>query len=517
MDHQSDHSGGVTGHERIQTIAKKILGRIDLFSHLVLGIPLYSYQVKPIVAVIDSIINHRGLEFLIIFPRQSGKNEAVAQLLVYLLNIFQRTGGNVVYGAIGDAVGRGITRLEQRLENRWNAGHWQRAAKPTRRILGRAQVTFLSTHPQASARGDTASILLVVDELQDQDPAHIEAVFTPMRAAHNATAVYLGTVRFTHDALWKKKHQLEADEDADGRRRVFTVMPDAVTNENPDYAAFLEAQVRRYGRNHPIVASEYYLEPIDASGGLFDARRINLLTGNQPRQHQPKPNATYIATIDIGGQDEQTAEPGQLDNPRRDYTVITITELTHDRRPIYMAADVMIDHGTRHFTAIDGRLTLAEQILAYLQSWSVAAVIVDASGLGQGLADWLRTHYHNVHPFYFSAASKAQLGSSFIALVEQARARYFKSVTEFDDAWWFHAQATACSYFVRPNGRFERDLKWSVPDSHTTSTPAGQVPTHDDRLISFALIAQAEQLRIDGLLHVGSAHSAVTYKDPLDM
>lgn len=505
-------------NERITETAKKVLGRVDLFSSLVVGLPLYRYQIEPLQAIIKSVIEQRGLEFLLIFPRQSGKNEAIAQLLVYLLNIYQRTGGNIVFAAIADGIGRGIDRLEQRLENRWNAGRWKRAAKPTRRILGRAAVVFVSSHPQAASRGETANHLLIVDELQDQDPAHIEAVFTPMRAANNATAVYLGTTRFTSDALGRKRKELEADQQRDGIRRVWIVTPEQVAAENPNYNAFLQAQVARYGRNHPVIASEYYLEPIDASGGLFDARRRTLLSGRHEQQTKPYKFSTYIATIDIGGADEQTAAAGQLDNPNRDYTVITITEVSPDRLPTYRAVSVMVDQGTKHFSQPhDGRLNLAEQILAYLQLWHVAAVIIDSSGIGQGLADWLASHYNNVHPFHFTAASKAQLGSSFVALTEQGRAQYWKSEHEYSDSWWFMQQAEACSYFVPPDGRFERNLKWSVPDSHTTSTPAGNVPTHDDRLISFALIAEAERLRLAGELHLGSAHSITTYKDPLDM
>lgn len=499
-----------------QRTAKRILNRIDLFSRLVLRLPLRRYQAVPLTAIVESVLHHHGHEFLLIFPRQSGKNEAVAHLLVYLLNIFQRVGGNIIYAAIGDGIGRGIQRLDKRLQNQWNAGHWKRAGKPLRRILGNAQVVFLSSHPQAAARGETAHHLLVIDELQDQDAAHIEAVFTPMRAANNATAVYLGTVRFTHDALWRKKKELENLQQQDSIQRVFLVTPEQVAAENPAYAAFLAAQVERYGRNHPVVASEYFLEPIDASGGLFDARRRFLMDGRHDRQTHPKAHTTYIATIDIGGQDEQTAAAGQLDNPRRDYTVCTIIECSADRLTRYFAVDVLIDHGTRHFTATDGRLTLAESLLAYLNHWNVAALVIDSSGLGQGLSDWLRNQRPNVHPFYFTGSSKAQLGSSFVALVEQQRAYYWKSAAEFDDAWWFHTQAAACAYYVRPDGRFERDLKWSVPDSHTTSTPAGNVPTHDDRLISFALVAEAERLRLNGELHLGTAKSRITYKDPIE-
>ncbi len=504
-------------HEIVNDTAKKILSRISLFSSLVLRMPLYRYQSEPLTAVLHSILHRQGIEFLIVFPRQSGKNEAVAHLLVYLLNIFQRVGGQIVYGAIADGIGRGVSRLEQRLDNPWNARQWKRAAKPTRRILGHAAVVFLSSHIQAASRGETAHHLLIIDELQDQDPAHIEAVFTPMRAANNATALYLGTVRFTHDALWRKKKELEAAETLDGIRRVFMTPPEVVAAENPLYAAFLAGQIARYGRNHPIVASEYFLEPIDAAGGLFDARRRFLMDGRHEQQDRPRPHALYIATIDIGGQDEQTAAPGQLDNPRRDYTIITIFTVSNDRLPTYYAVSTFVDHGSRHFTASDGRLTLAESVLAYLNFWNVSAVVIDASGLGQGLSDWLTHQRPNVHKFFFTGPSKAQLGSSFISLVEQGRVRYWKSTAEFDDAWWFHAQAAACSYYIRPDGRFERDLHWSVPDSHTTSTPAGNVPTHDDRLISFALVAEIERLRLAGDLHLGIATSTITYTDPLDL
>ena len=102
-------------------------------------------------------------------------------------------------------------------------------ARPSRRILGSAAVVFISSHPQTAARGETADHLLVIDELQDQQLAHIEAVFTPMRAANNATAVYLGTVRTRHDALWLKKEELERQTAQDGVQRVFIAGPDLVT------------------------------------------------------------------------------------------------------------------------------------------------------------------------------------------------------------------------------------------------------------------------------------------------
>ncbi|NIV33211.1 MAG: hypothetical protein GWN58_28325, partial [Anaerolineae bacterium] len=97
--------------------ARRFQTDISRFSRLVLRAPLRGYQVTPLRAILTSIFGRQGLEFLLIFPRQSGKNEAVAQLLVYLLNIYQRIGGNIIYGAQSIGQDLGIDRLEDRLDN----------------------------------------------------------------------------------------------------------------------------------------------------------------------------------------------------------------------------------------------------------------------------------------------------------------------------------------------------------------------------------------------------------------
>src|SRR5690606_5221791 len=151
--------------------AVHVLSDIERFSRLIVGVPLYPYQVEPLRSVIDSVLHRRGREFLLVFPRQSGKNEAVAHLMVYLLAVFQRHGGQIVYGAVGDGLGRGMRRLEERLETPWTTGRWRRSGRPSRYALGRASVVFISSHPGAASRGETADHLLIIDEAQDQDAA----------------------------------------------------------------------------------------------------------------------------------------------------------------------------------------------------------------------------------------------------------------------------------------------------------------------------------------------------------
>lgn len=498
------------------------LANIEHFSRHILKLPLYNYQLDPIRAVIQSVLHQQGLEILLIFPRQSGKNEAIAQLLVYLLNLFQRVGGQIVYGAIGDGLGRGKRRLDEHLKNPLNARSWRRLSKPIGRRLGKAAVYFLSTFPGAFSRGETASLLLVIDELQDQDPSHIESVFTPMRASTNATALYLGTVRLSTDALGQKRKELERLQAQDGLQRVFIVSAETVTGENSAYSAFLRAQVARYGRNHPIVASEYFLEALDGTSGLFPPTRRTLMRGTHSRQTRPQPGQLIIATIDIGGQDEATTDPiASLNNPSRDYTLATAFNIPTTRpQPTYEAVDVFVDQGGRHFESVPGRESVANRLLAWLRHWNVSHVIIDGTGVGEGLASFLAAALgqSRVTIFKFSGPAKAALGSSFLSIIETGRYKYWSDDADLplSDGWWYWQQAAACEYDLPPGGQFDKALQWGVSPNHKTNTPTGNVLTHDDRLISSALIALADNLILTNKITTGSGKSAtVKPYDPL--
>lgn len=518
-----------------------ILADVERFSRLVLGRPLYNYQLDPVRAVIRSVLLGQGHEFLLVFPRQSGKNEAVAHLSVYLMNLFQRRGGNMVFGAMGDSLGRGLRRLEERLDNPWNRGYWHKKSRPICRSLGQAGAIFISTHQTTAARGETADWLLVIDELQDQSAAHLEAVFEPMRAANNATALFIGTVKSAYDALWHKKAELEAEQDKDGRQRVFLVSSDAVVADNPAYGRFLAGKIRRLGRRHPIVASEYFNEPLSGSGGLFDRRRRALMRGRHGRGHDglqsvgksesgegqdvgahPRERAHYsppifVATLDVGGVDEAaTGSLARLANPGRDYTVAHVFAVVppddNRRFPSFLAVDVFVNQGSRHFEPAGRTTGLAQQLLTWFQAWDVVHLVADNSGVGAGLVDWLKAHLgsERVTGYTFNRTNKASLGVNFLSLIETGRFKYWAGEDEpLSDGWWFFAQAQACTYSLPPEGIMERDLRWEVADGARVDTPAGRLPVHDDRLISAALVAIYDELWQKGQLQLGRAVSAV--------
>jgi hypothetical protein len=504
---------------------RRILLSIKLFSALIIQKPLRSYQITPADALIDSVLRQRGLEFLWVFPRQSGKDEAVGQLVAFLLTLFHRVEAGIVHVyPTGQQTTTGVSRLENRLDNLWTEGRWWHKSKPIRRGLGLAQCAFFSGHPQARAEGATANLLLIINEAQDCDEATIERRFTPMRASTNATALYVGTVRTTSDYLWRVKTRLENLQNQDGIQRVFLVGPDDVGQENPHYKEFVQNQVKLKGRQHPSVKTELFNEPVDTAAGLFPERRRALMQGRHKRIRIPQEGEIYVALIDIGGQDEAATEGAFADlvNPKRDYTTITIARVIKDSAYIgtrYEVVEVDCFQGDRHFQDAPGQPSLFNRLMAMLRVWEPVVVMCDFTGIGQGITDAIISGYKRgqVFGFQFTSLTKARLGNDFLAVVETGRFQYFHEPrTIGTDEWLFFLQCEYCSYELKEGVPIERGLRWSVPDTAKYQAPDGQMLLiHDDRLLSAALVAEVDRLYREGELFLSSGESAVISLDEL--
>ena len=154
-----------------------------------------------------------------------------------------------------------------------------------------------------------------------------------------------------------------------------------------------------------------------------------------------------------------------------------------------------------------------------LDHWQVAHLVSDESGVGLGMTGWLSHALgaNRVTGFNFAGTgTKAALGSAFLSLVETGRFKHWPIDAHLGDAFWFWKQVEACTYEIPPDGRFDQHLKWGVSPTHKTDTPTGREPTHDDRLISAALIAHLDQMLRTGDLVLGTAQSAVIHAtDPI--
>jgi hypothetical protein len=467
---------------------KHWLSNISNFSRLVLQRPLRPYQLEPAAAILDSILHGKGLTFVVMMSRQAGKNELSGQLEAYLLNLFQRRGGQIVKASptMKPQTINSIMRLQDRLNNPWNKNRW-RTREGYMVELGHARCLFFSAGPQANVVGATADLLLEGDEGQDITEEKWSRDFTPMAASTAATRVLYGTAWTSDTLLASTIRALAKQQDRDGIKRVFSYDADRVGQVLPAYARYVASEIGRLGRDHPLVRTQYFLEEIDAQAGLFPPARRALMRGHHPRRHEPEPGKRYALLIDVAGEDETEGDAlarSMLQNTRRDATAITVVEIDwqYGQLPYYNTVDRHLWLGTRH-------TRLYEQIVALAAHWHAMYVIVDATGVGAGLASFLEKRLRDrVIPIQFSPRVKSDLGWNFLAVVETGRYHDYAD-DQKQDTRQFWYEAGACQYEVRPGpGRF---MKWGV-----TETPAydGVIARgHDDLLISAALTSIIDQ------------------------
>jgi len=472
-------------------VTTRTLSDIYWFSRLVVRRPLRHYQLAPARAIVDSVLHHKGLEFAVMFPRQSGKNESQAQVEAYLLNLFQRVPGAQIVKAQPTMRPQGLNamaRLERSLRNDWNRGQWSKA-NGYQVKLGEAMIAFFSANPDANTVGATASLLLECDEAQDVLEAEWEKKFMPMAASTNATVVYWGTAWTRRTLLAKAIRHLRELEALDGVQRVFIVTPDQVAEENPAYGDFITRQVAKLGRQHPLVRTQYFNEEIDAEGGMFPPARRALMLGSHARQEQPQPGLIYCLLLDVAGEDEgatgERTDTLALENPKRDATVLTIVEVD-----LSTLSDPVLAAPT--YRVVDRRLWIGEPharlygvIRALAKAWRARYLVADATGVGAGLVGFLAKALpaDTVIPFTFNSSSKSKLGWDFLGLVDSGR---FKAPA---DAATFWKELEFCQFEVMPGpGKL---LRWGVPDG--TRDPATAELVHDDTVLSAALCAVLDE------------------------
>jgi hypothetical protein len=484
---------------------------IGHFSRVVLpDYALREYQIEPARAIVESIALGLGRQFAVVFSRQAGKDEMLAQLLVYLLCRYQHFQRNAILAAptfrpqAALSRDRLLARLDNPATGKFAGLHDGYVVR-----VGAASARFLSAAPTPNARGQTADLLLVANEAQDIQPDVWDAVFDPMAASTNATTLFLGTVWSRDTLLARQMRFLEAQQRDDGVQRLWRVPWERVAEDVPAYGERVRARIAQFGINHPFIRTEYCLLELDGDESLFPPHRLAQMQGFHPRRHRAEPGKRYALLIDVAGEEEVSVDPHAFrGDAKRDSTALTVVEIdgagrregaeardnqvtsrlpasAPPRHPIYRVVDRMAWTGVRHATLHDQLVDLARNV------WRASVVVVDATGVGAGLASFLAATLDGrrggkspipVVPFIFTATSKSKLGWDFLALIDSGRFKEYAddSVIATPDGrltaqFWDQLRATT---FETPPGPGKL-LRWSVPASRG----------HDDLVISAALTA----------------------------
>lgn len=463
---------------------------IRVFCECAGGLKLRSYQQDVAQAILTSVLEGRGLAFTVLFPRQSGKNELQAQLEAFLLACLSNQTAEIVKisPTYQPQTINAMRRLERVLENNVVLRQigWKKEDGYTYRV-GKARILFLSGSAEANIVGATASTLLEVDEAQDIAIAKFDKEIAPMAASTNATRVFWGTAWTSRTLLARELRAAQEREREDGQRRTWVLAAPQVGQEVPAYRAFVDEQVKKLGRSNPMVKTQFFSEEIDGQEGMFPPQRRQLMLARHAAEEGPEAAAIYCGLLDVAGEDEgiNALGEGTAANPGRDSTALTIVKVDRSTlsdpliaRPTYHVVRRQLWLGVKH-SALYGQLRRLAQL------WNWRWLVVDATGVGAGLASFLDTALPGkVLPFVFNGSSKSRLGWDFLGIVDGGRWQEHVASASPEQALFFE-QLGYCQYEIQPGP--EHRMKWGVPDG--TRDYANGEAVHDDLILSAALSA----------------------------
>ena len=457
------------------------------------GLQLRAYQAAAFEAICQSVIEGLGLTIVVEMARQGGKNEVQAQLQAYLLARYSRLGGEmvIVSPTFKPQTKNAMRRLRRVLDENWlTKGSWQMEGGYVFR-LGGCQAAFFSGQRESNVVGATASLLLVVDEAQDISEAKFFKDFLPMTASTNATVALFGTAWTMDTLLAKEKQRARELEGLDGVRRVFVADAKLISEEVPAYGRHVQGVIARLGRGHPIVKTQYFLEGIDAEGGMFPASRRALVRGRHEGREAPDEGVIYAMTIDVAGEDE-SAEGDMLREikPRKDSTALTIAEvdLATLENPMLMAPSYRVVK--RHYWTGAKHAALYGQIAAICAMWSPAYILVDATGIGEALYSFLREFMKLscVIGIKFSSRSKSDMGYRLLAAIDSGRLQDLSGVEDGDGLGArMQQEMGACQYEIKIGPA--KMMSWGVPDGKRDESGT---MIHDDLLIGAAMLTELD-------------------------
>lgn len=471
---------------------------MGLFSRDIIGTPLHPYQVDWADYILDVVANHRNETIVVEMPRQSGKNETSAQLEVGILARMGGQGGEIVKCAPTwkPQIVNSKLRLDARAKSAMQRLPFLRI-KPSEGYMyrcGRAGISFLSADPNASVVGATASLALEVDEAQDVDKGTFDKRFSPMRASTAAPLIAYGTT-------WSDETLLESfkGDIAEGRveGRYFRVLPDVVAESNPAYGRFVDSEVRRLGRDHPFVKTQFFLEPLKSAGRILDEQKLRQMLGSHDRQERRTNQAQIVAGLDFAGADEEATAISSLnDASGRDSVALTVGAVEWVKVMeglILPFTRILARYEWTNVNPVSLHTTLYELLW---NRWKVDRVHCDGTGIGATSTAFLATALNKngrervvAQVFDGALGLHTDLAFGYLAAINGARLLDYKvpfdpietSGQEAPDEsqvdrhiWWQRGHA---KLEAKPNKR----VKIYVPSSEG----------HDDLVISEMLMCQA--------------------------
>jgi hypothetical protein len=215
---------------------------------------------------------------------------------------------------------------------------------------------------------------------------------------------------------------------------------------------------------------------------------VRQLRGEHPKRERAEGGGTWVAGLDVAGSSEDVTveirgtrsdELAREVKPRQDSTVLLVgrvdfADVGEDAREVVIEVE-----GVEWWTGRRHRDQYERLVALLRREWRVDRLAIDASGIGQPLAQFLTEALgeDRVDSVAFSAAKKSELGYDLLAAVGGGRLRWYAHGPDDLAAAEFWHEVDVARREVKPN----QTLGWSVPEH------AG----HDDFISALALLVRA--------------------------
>ena len=215
---------------------------------------------------------------------------------------------------------------------------------------------------------------------------------------------------------------------------------------------------------------------------MFNTGRLALMQALPINEAKPEPGHIYSLLIDVGGQDEAMLELDGMNNPGRDYVTLDVIDvdlstLTLLQSPTYHVIKRLEWQGVNH-------VNIFGAVLALMQTWNCMYLVLDATGVGEGLWGMCAKKYPTkTIPVKFTQQTKSEIGYAFLGIVDTGRFRdhcHTETVNE---------QYTNCTSEILIGPL--KTMRWGVKDG---TRGAGDELIHDDYILADALVTQLDKL-----------------------
>jgi hypothetical protein len=289
---------------------------------------LTSYQNEIARAVLDSVLNGRGLTFTVELPRGGGARELSAQVERVLLTLHVNDGASLLRVAPASAPAGTHDTREQLIGSLARGalqGLWSAERRSVR--LGRSTLRYVGVDELGpTLMASTADLgLIEVAEAQLVSDDAYDRWIEPLAEVSGATTVLYGQPLNGETWFEQAKLRNREAELRDGVQRHFRVCAEQVAEELPGFRAGMAEARARLGEAHPEFQSAYLLRPTMAATPLLAHEALAGIEDGQ-RTHHRDDATSVVASVVVTRLPDASMAPVQLLRDPGASAVVTIAE-----------------------------------------------------------------------------------------------------------------------------------------------------------------------------------------------